>query len=409
MRRLLSLLWLSAGASICAAETDLGLRALATTWETDDDNSILQLVGVPSAGSGNSKVSILGGYLWYDSPENSNFEVLPCAMAFRPAGPSSSAVFFFATGDSLGPVRIYTIDAVTGQLILNVSLPAASAGSLVLSSLAYNNATGELDALAYAGTAPPGRPQAVAVDPVTGAFRILADALPLPDFQGPCEAALASHVRAGSRLYFVQQDAVGWQKQNCTYLMALNLTTGAAGRLLPWSPKDGMLSNVAAVDAATAGDPELLLYTTSAWDQDLNETADLTIWALAPEAAAAAFATAATAAAAATNASAAAACPAAASFSALPVAVATIANPQAGDGPLLPTWGTLSVFGDGPQRTVTMVVTNNNGRIYTYVVELNVTVAGASVVAAGAPRLTAIDDSDVTGGMIYRMNRVVTA
>ena len=160
--------------------------------------------------------------------------------------------------------------------------------------------------------------------------------------------------------------------------MGLDLATGNATRLVQWSPRSGMLSNVAAVDAAAPGGAELVLYTTSAWDQDLNETAPLTIWSLDPlvgESSAA--------------------------------VVAVIANPEAGDGPLLPTWGTLAVDGTGAARTVSMLATNNNGRIYTYIIELNVTVSLHGVSSSVPPQITKIDDSDVTGGMIYRVNRVV--
>lgn len=161
--------------------------------------------------------------------------------------------------------------------------------------------------------------------------------------------------------------------------MALDLATGNATRLVPWSPRDGMVSNVAALEPAAPGGAELVLYTTSAWNQDLNETAGLTLWSVDPSRGA----------------------PSA-------TAVASIANPQAGDGPLLPTWGTLAAAGAGAARTVTMLATNNNGRIVTYVIELNVTVlAAGAIAAAGAPALTPIDVSGVTGGMIYRMNRVV--
>jgi hypothetical protein len=160
--------------------------------------------------------------------------------------------------------------------------------------------------------------------------------------------------------------------------MGLELATGNVTQLVAWSPRAGMLSNVAAVDAAAPGGAELVLYSTSAWDMDLNTTAELTLWALDPSVGAASAAI-----------------------------VAVVANPQAGDGPLLPTWGTLAVDGAGAARTVSMLCTNNNGRIFTYVVELNVTVSAGSVVAAGAPSITKIDDSDVTGGMVYRMNRVV--
>ena len=354
---------------------DLGFRSLATTWETDDDNSIMQLVAVPSSGSpAGTKVTPLGPFLWYDSPENSALELLPCAMAYgAAAAPGGGPAFFFATGNALGPVRIYTVDAVAGALLGNVSLTAV--GSLALTAMAYNAATGELDALGYAGAA--AVPQAVAIDPATGAVRVLVAQLTLPDFQGPCEAAVAPHARASSHLYFVQQDAVGWQRANTTYLMALNMTTGAARRLVARSPRDGMLSNVAAVDAAAPDGSELALFTTNAWDQDLNETAELTLWALDPAAAARP-----------------------------PAAVATILNPQSSDGPLLSTWGTLSVDGAGAQRTVSMLATNNNGRIFTYLIELNVTVDADGMAAAGTPVYTQIDDTTVTGGMIYRMNRV---
>ena len=63
--------------------------------------------------------------------------------------------------------------------------------------------------------------------------------------------------------------------------------------------------------------------------------------------------------------------------------------------------------GAGAARTVSMLATNNNGRIFTYIIELNVTVSLHGVAPAGAPQITKIDDSDVTGGMIYRVNRVV--
>lgn len=360
---------------------DLGLRALATTWETDDDNSILQLVSVPSAGApAGTKVGVVGPFLWYDSPENSDLELLPCAMAYAPAlaAAGGGPAFFFASGNALGPVRIYTVDAAAGTLLRNASLPAA-ASPLAISSMAYNALTGELDALAFAG--PPGAavPQAVAVNPDSGAVRVLAAKLALPDFQGPCEASVAPHATAGSHLYFVQQDAVGWQQANNTYLMSLNMSSGMARQLVTWSPKDGMLSNVAAVDAAAPGGAELVLYGSNAWDQDLNETADLTLWALGTEA------------------------------GAVPAVVAVLHNPQAEDGPLLQTWGTLSVDGSGASRTICLLATNNNGRIYTYVIELNVTLAGDVMTMVGAPVFTPIDDSDVTGGMIYRMNRVSTA
>ena len=41
-----------------------------------------------------------------------------------------------------------------------------------------------------------------------------------------------------------------------------------------------------------------------------------------------------------------------------------------------------------------MLTTNNDGRIYTYVVELDVTVGATGVTADGAPVLTKIDDSE---------------
>jgi hypothetical protein len=248
-----ALLCLCAGAAEAA---DLGLRSLATTWETDDDNAIMQLVMLPPPGSpAGTKVQVVGPFLWYDSPENSDLELLPCAMAFA-AG--SSPAFFFATGDALGPVRIYTVDAVSGALLRNVSLPAAGQ-PLAVTAMAYNAGTGELDALVCAGTAGAPAPQAVAINPVTGAVRTVVAALQLPDFQGPCEAAIAPHASAGSHLYFVQQDAVGWQRANTTYLMGLNLSSGEARRLVARSPRDGMLSNVAAADAAAPGGAEWLL------------------------------------------------------------------------------------------------------------------------------------------------------
>ena len=367
-------------ASLAVNAADLGLRGLATTWETDDDNSILQLVALPPLYSPpGTKVAVVGPYLWYDSPENSQLELLPCSMAYgAAAAPGGGPAFFFATGNALGPVAIYTVDAVSGALLRNVSL--AATGPLALTAMAFNAASGELDALAYAGAPGAAVPQAVAVDPASGAVRVLAAALQLPDFQGPCEASVAPHAVAASHLYFVQQDAVGWQRGNETYLMAMNMSSGAARRLVARSPRDGMLSNVAAVDASAPGGAELVLYTTNAWDQDLNETAELTIWALDP-----------------------------AAVDAQPAAVATVLNPQQGDGPLLPTWGTLSVDGAGAQRTVSMLATNNIGRIFTYIIVLNVSVAADGVVTpTGAPAFPQIDDSDVTGGMIYRMNRVVT-
>lgn len=374
-------LFLSRRAAALAADRDLGLRGLATTWETDDDNSILQLIALPRAAAG-AKVEVVGPFLWYDSPENSALELLPCAMAFDAGGANASSAaggggagagpsFLFATGNALGPVAIYTVDAVSGTLLSNVSVRYAQ--PLAVTAMAFNSASGLLDALVFLGQ----QPAAASIDPRTGAVHILAAKLDLPDFQGPCEAAVAPHVQAGSRLYFVQQDARGWQRANESYLMGLDLATGNATRLVQWSPRSGMLSNVAAVDAAAPGGAELALYTTSAWDQDLNETAPLTIWSLDPlvgESSAA--------------------------------VVAVIANPEAGDGPLLPTWGTLAVDGAGAARTVSMLATNNNGRIYTYIIELNVTVSLHGVAPAGAPQITKIDDSDVTGGMIYRVNRV---
>ena len=354
--------------------SDYGLRGLATTWETDDDNSILQLVGLPRAASG-AKVKVVGPFLWYSAPGNSHLELLPCAMAFD-AGNATVArapAFFFASGDALGPVSIYTVDAVQGALVRNTSVVYGD-GPLAVTALAYNAASGLLDALVYLGTAP----AAAAIDPVTGVVTLLAVQFELPDFQGPCEAAVAPHVRTGSRLYFVQQDAYGWQRANESFLMSLELATGNVMRLVPWSPHNGMLSNVAALDAAVPGGSELVLFTTSAWDQDLNTTAELTLWSLDPSAGAASAAV-----------------------------VAVVKNPDATGGPLLPTWGTLAVDGVGAARTVSMLVTNNNGRIFTRIVELNVTVALTGVVAAGAPQLTEIDVSDVTGGMIYRLNRVV--
>jgi len=359
-----------------APPTDYGLRGLATTWETDDDNSIMQLVAMPVSDAG-AKVQVIGPFHWYDSPENSNLPLLPCAMAFDAGGNASRApVFYFATGNSLGPVRIYVVDAVRGVLTRNVSVRFAE--PLAVTAMAFNSASGLLDALVFIGPEASAAPAVASIDPTTGQAKLLASKLALPDFQGPCEASVAPHVRAGSRLYFVQQTEAGWQKANETFLMTLDFATGNLTRLVPWSPRDGMLSNVAALDAAAPEGDEILLYTTSAWDQDLNETAALTLWAVDP---AASGATAAV--------------------------VAVIENPQAGDGPLLPTWGTLSVFGAGAGRTVSMLATNNNGRIYTYVIEMNVTVSLHGVVAAGAPVITKIDDSDVTGGMIYRMNRVV--
>lgn len=373
-------------AARAAAATDYGLRGLATTWETDDDNSILQLVGLPRAASG-AKVQVVGPFIWYDSPENSRLELLPCAMAFDAgaAGNASAAgaaaaprkpAFFFATGNSLGPVRIYSVDAVSGVLLRNASVRFAQ--PLAVTAMAFNSASGLLDALVFVGPTATAAPAAASIDPETGAVVLLSARLQLPDFQGPCEASVAAHVQAGSRLYFVQQDAKGWQQANETFLMGLELATGNVSRLVPWSPHDGMLSNVAAVDAAAPGGAELVLYSTSAWDQDLNETAELTLWALDPVEGASSAAV-----------------------------VAVVANPEAGDGPLLPTWGTLAIDGTGAARTVSMLCTNNNGRIYTYVVELNVTVSAHGVAANGSPQITKIDDSDVTGGMIYRLNRVV--
>ena len=163
--------------------------------------------------------------------------------------------------------------------------------------------------------------------------------------------------------------------------MGLDLATNNATRIFPWSPRDGMLSNVAAVDAAAPGGAELALFTTSAWDQDLNTTAPLTVWCVDPSVGASSAAV-----------------------------VAVVQNPEAGDGPLLPTWGTLALAPDsGAARTVSMLATNNNGRIYTYIIELNVTVTLHGVVASGDPQITKIDDSDTTGGEIYRVNRVVVA
>jgi len=380
------LLALLLSARCAAAATDYGLRGLATTWETDDDNSIMQLVGLPRpAPGGSAKVEIIGPFMWYDSPENSGLPLLPCAMSFdtgSAANASAAAArkpaFFFATGNALGPVRIYSVDAVSGTLLRNVSVRFAQ--PLAVTAMAFNSGTGLLDALVYLGPAASAVPAAASIDPATGAVALLAEQLLLPDFQGPCEAAIAAHVQAGSRLYFVQQDAKGWQEQNKTFLMGLELATGNVTKLVPWSPRDGMLSNVAAVDAAAPGGAELVLYSTSAWDMDLNTTAELTLWSLDPGVGAASAAV-----------------------------VAVVANPEAGDGPLLPTWGTLAVDGAGAARTVSMLCTNNNGRIYTYIVELNVTVSASGVAAAGAPQVTKIDDSDVTGGMIYRMNRVVDA
>ena len=340
------------------------------------------MVALPRAAAG-AKVEVVGPFLWYDSPENSALELLPCAMAFDAGGANASRSaggggagagpsFLFATGNALGPVAIYTVDAVSGALLRNVSVRYAQ--PLAVTAMAFNSASGLLDALVFLGQ----QPAAASIDPRTGAVHILAAKLDLPDFQGPCEAAVAPHVQAGSRLYFVQQDARGWQRANESYLMGLDLATGNATRLVQWSPRSGMLSNVAAVDAAAPGGAELVLYTTSAWDQDLNETAPLTIWSLDPlvgESSAA--------------------------------VVAVIANPEAGDGPLLPTWGTLAVDGTGAARTVSMLATNNNGRIFTYIIELNVTVSLHGVAPSGVPQITKIDDSDVTGGMIYRVNRVV--
>ena len=271
-----------------------------------------------------------------------------------------------------------------GVLLRNASVRCAQ--PLAVTARAFNSATGLLDALVFVGAAAAGAsaaaaaaPAAVTIDPASGAVKILSSALALPDFQGPCEASVAPHVQAGSRLYFVMQNAYGWQQANETFLMSLELATGNVTRLAPWSPRDGMLSNVAAVDAAAPGGAELVLFSTSAWDQDLNETAPLTLWALAVDA----------------------------SGAAPPAAVAVVENPEAGDGPLLPTWGTLAVDGTGPHRTVSMLATNNNGRIYTYIIEVNVTVSASAITADGAAQVTKIDDSDVTGGMIYRINRVV--
>jgi hypothetical protein len=73
-----------------AAATDYGLRGLATTWETDDDNSILQLVGLPRSASGSAKVEIVGPLMWYDTPENSGLPLLPCAMGYD-AGSAANA------------------------------------------------------------------------------------------------------------------------------------------------------------------------------------------------------------------------------------------------------------------------------------------------------------------------------
>jgi hypothetical protein len=262
----LSLL-LSRRAAALAADRDLGLRGLATTWETDDDNSILQLVALPRAAAG-AKVEVVGPFLWYDSPENSALELLPCAMAFDAGGANASSgggggagagpSFLFATGNALGPVAIYTVDAVSGALLRNVSVRYAQ--PLAVTAMAFNSASGLLDSLVFLGQ----QPAAASIDPRTGAVRILAAKLDLPDFQGPCEAAVAPHMQAGSRLYFVQQDARGWQRANETYLMGLDLATGNATRLVQWSPRSGMLSNVAAVDAAAPGGAELVLYTTSA-------------------------------------------------------------------------------------------------------------------------------------------------
>ena len=51
------------------AANSSSLRGLATTWETDDDNSILQLVSIPSSGAPEgSKVDIIGPFLWCMRP-----------------------------------------------------------------------------------------------------------------------------------------------------------------------------------------------------------------------------------------------------------------------------------------------------------------------------------------------------
>lgn len=59
---------------LCAV--DHGLLGLATVAFTDDDNSYLQLVSVPSGGG---KVGLAGPPIWYDSPENS-----PCRCSPAP-------------------------------------------------------------------------------------------------------------------------------------------------------------------------------------------------------------------------------------------------------------------------------------------------------------------------------------
>ena len=294
--------------------------------------------------------------------------------------------FYFASGDVLGPAAIYAVDARTGALRRNTSLSDAGGARLAVSAMAWNPGSLRLEALVFGAG---GAAQAVEVDPETGAVRVLAATLPLPAFQGPCEASMAAHARAGSRLYCVMQDKPysPLVPNTTSFLMCLQLDAGggAPGNLTAlwaWPQAGGLLSNVAACSApAAAGGAELVLFTTSASDHDGNTTAELVLWALDPAAPGSA------------------------------AAVAVVRNPQAADGPLLPTYGTLGIdAGDGSGRhTVSLLATNWEGRIYTYLVQLNVTVGATGVTAAGAPSLVLIDDSDTTGGMLYRMDRVVTA
>ena len=309
-------------------------------------------------------------------------------MAFDGGNLSSGRppTFYFASGDVLGAAAIYAVDALTGALRRNTSLSDAGGARLAVSAMAFNPGSLRLEALVFGAG---GAAQAVEVDPVTGAVRMLAATLPLPAFQGPCEASMAAHARAGSRLYFVMQDkAFSPAVPNTTsHLMGLQLDAGggAPGNLTSlwaWPQAGGVLSNVAACSApAAAGGAELILFTTSATDYDGNTTAELVLWAMDPAAVGSA------------------------------AVVAIVRNPQAADGPLLPTYGTLGIdAGDGSGRhMVSLLATNFDGVIYTYLVQLNVTIGATSITAVGAPELVQIDDRDVTGGMLYRMDRVVTA
>ena len=56
---------------------------------------------------------------------------------------------------------------------------------LAVTAMAFNSASGLLDALVFVGPTATAAPAAASIDPETGAVVLLAARLQLPDFQGP--------------------------------------------------------------------------------------------------------------------------------------------------------------------------------------------------------------------------------